>query len=111
MPIPAQSRRTRPSPRHPARHVTYGMAGLLARGSVQLAAFPICRLRTGISGIGQVLAAYSCGGSRGLAFKRFAALDVYHIPSSLSRVREAIKDGSTTLRGHVVNGNPTPAGA
>ena len=46
------------------------MAGLLARGSMQLAAFPSCRLRTDISGIGQVLAAYSCGGSRGIASPR-----------------------------------------
>ena len=82
------------------------MAGLLARGSVQLAAFPTCRLGTEISGIGQALTAYSCGGSRGLASKHLAALDAYHIPSSLSRSREAIKGASTTSRPHIVNGNP-----
>ena len=81
------------------------MAGLLARGSVQLAAFPTCRLGTEISGIGQALTAYSCGGSRGLASSAKRALDVYHIPSSLSRMREAIKLGSTTLRPHIVNGD------
>jgi len=35
-----------------------------------------------------------------------AVLDAYHIPSSLSRSREAIKGGSTTLRPHIVNGKP-----
>jgi hypothetical protein len=35
-----QPRRTRPSPRHPARYVTEPMAGLLACGSVRSAAFP-----------------------------------------------------------------------
>ena len=59
-----QPRRTRPSPRHPARHVTEPMAGLLACGSVRSAAFPSASRR--LSGIGQALAAYSCGGSRGL---------------------------------------------
>src|ERR1700682_645979 len=81
------------------------MAGLLARGSVQLAAFPTCRLGTEISGIGQALAAYSCGGSRGLVSKHPAVFDAYHIPSSLSRSREAIKGTSTTLRPRIVNGN------
>jgi hypothetical protein len=81
------------------------MAGLLARGSVQLAAFPTRRMRTDISGIRQALAAYSCGGSRGMALSAFQTLDVYHIPSSLSRVREAIKLSSTTLRPHIVNGD------
>jgi hypothetical protein len=35
-----------------------------------------------------------------------AVLDAYHIPSLLSRSREAIKGGSTTSRPHIVNGNP-----
>ena len=111
LPIRAQSRRTRPLPRHPARHATKGMAGLLARGSVQLAAFPTCHMRTEISGIRQALAAYSCGGSRGLASSALEELDVYHIPSSLSRLREAIKVCSTTLRAHNVNGDLASAGA
>ena len=53
--------------------------------------------------IGQALSAYSCGGSRGFVSKQ--ALDAYHIPSSLSRSREAIKGASTTSRPHIVNGN------
>lgn len=65
-----RSRVPRPLPRHPAQHATNGMAGLLARGSMQLAAFPTCRLRTEISGFGQALAAYSCGGSRGFVSQR-----------------------------------------
>jgi hypothetical protein len=73
---------------------------------VQLAAFPTCRLGTEISGIGQALTAYSCGGSRGLVSKHLEALDAYHIPSSLSRSREAINGASTTLLPHIVNGNP-----
>ena len=87
------------------------MAGLLARGSVQLAAFPTCRMRTDISGIRQALAAYSCGGSRGLTSSALQTLLAYHIPSSLSRVREAIKLGSTTLRPHIVNGDLAETGA
>jgi hypothetical protein len=78
---------------------------------MQLAAFPTRRMRTDISGIRQALAAYSCGGSRGLAFSAMQTLDVYHIPSSLSRVREAIKSRSTTLRPHIVNGDLAAAGA
>ena len=45
-----------------------------------------------------------------VCFERLAALDAYHIPSSLSRLREAIKGGSTTLCPRVVNGDPTTAG-
>src|SRR5258708_852337 len=45
-----------------------------------------------------------------VCFERVAALDAYHIPSSLSRLREAIKGGSTTLCPRVVNGDPTTAG-
>ena len=62
-------------------------------------------MRTDVSGIRQALAAYSCGGSRGMALSALQTLDVYHIPSSLSREREAIKLSSTTLRPHIVNGD------
>jgi hypothetical protein len=64
------------------------MAGLLARGSVQLAAFPTCRLGTEISGIGQALAAYSCGGSRGLVSQHPAALEMRTTFPHRSLVRE-----------------------
>jgi hypothetical protein len=111
LPILARSSDSTVAPRHPARHATNKMAGLLARGSMQLAAFPTRRMRTDISGIGQVLAAYSCGGSRGMASSALRRLDVYHIPSSLSRVREAIKSSSTTLRPHIVNGDLATTGA
>ena len=37
-------------------------------------------------------------------YRSAGALDSYHIPSSLSRMREAIKVCSTPLRRHVVNG-------
>jgi hypothetical protein len=86
-PIPAQSRSTRPSPRHPARHVINGMAGLLARGSQHLAAFPTCRFATDISGIGQALAAYSCGGSRGFVSEHRRARFVPHSLIALSHER------------------------
>ena len=98
------SRVARPLPRHPARPAISGMAGLLARESTQLAAFPTCRICDGISGIGQALFAYSCGGSRGFASPPDSALEAYHIPSSLSRSREAIKHSSTPVRRHIVNG-------
>jgi hypothetical protein len=77
---------------------------------MQLAAFPSCRLRTDISGIGQVLAAYSCGGSRGID-AALGAQDAYHIPSSLFHSKEAIKWCSTASRGGVVNGTIVGAGA
>ena len=35
---------------------------------------------------------------------------MYHIPSSLSRMREAIKGGSTTLRPPIVNGESAIVG-
>ena len=80
------------------------MAGLLARGSVQLAAFPTCRLRTEISGIGQALAAYSCGGSRGLVSStQWCSMRTTFPHRSL--VRERPSGCSTTSRCRVVNGN------
>ena len=51
LPTLTQSRETRPSPRHPARHATKWTTGLLARGSVHLAAFPSRRTATVISGV------------------------------------------------------------
>src|ERR1700679_3994365 len=83
----SRGRLYRPLPRHPAQHATNGMAGLLARGSLQLAAFPICRLRTDTSGFGQVLAAYSCGGSRGFASERSGARRLPHSLIALSLER------------------------
>src|SRR5215831_20679992 len=52
----------RPAPRHPARATTESTAGLLARGSPPVTAFP------GFAPVAMWhgLAAYSCGGSCGL---------------------------------------------
>jgi hypothetical protein len=41
-----------------------------------------------------------------VGMKRRETLDVYHIPSSLSRERETIESRSTTLRPHIVNAAP-----
>jgi hypothetical protein len=84
--ILTQSRGTRPLPRHPARHATKWMAGLLARGSVHLAAFPTCRRQTSVAS-GQALAAYSCGGSRGLVSAPVGARCVPHSLIALSLER------------------------
>jgi hypothetical protein len=68
----------RPAPRHPARLATESTAGLLARGSPPVTAFP------GFLPVAlwHGLAAYSCGGSRGIG-----AFAPHRIPCSLSRER------------------------
>ena len=64
----------RSAPRHPARHTLESTAGLLARGSVPVAAFP------GMTPVAwHGLAAYSCGGSCGIG-----TLVPHRIPCSLS---------------------------
>jgi hypothetical protein len=109
MPIPTQSSTSTvaEAPR-PARD--HSMAGFLARGSWQLAAFPSCRLRTDISGIGQALTAYSCGGSRGFESSRSRSMPTTFPLRSLRRERPSER-GSTTLRRRIVNGKRDPVSA
>jgi hypothetical protein len=44
-------------------------------------------------------------------YRRASALDAYHIPSSLSHLREAINGGSTPLRSYIVNGDESAGDA
>src|SRR5262249_55538860 len=67
----------RPAPRHPARPATESTAGLLARGSSPVTAFPVFPVA-----LWHGLAAYSCGGSCGVG-----TAVPHHIPCSLSRER------------------------
>jgi len=88
-------------PRHPAQHATNGMAGLLARGSLQLAAFPTCLLRDRHQWLRASAHRLQL---RGQPWVCIGVFDAYHIPSSLFRSKEAIKGASTTLQRGVVNG-------
>src|SRR5437588_11243014 len=73
--------RNRPAPRHPARPATESTAGLLARGSPPVTAFP-----GDPSGrVWYGLAAYSCGGSCGIG-----TCVPHRIPCSLSRERPSM---------------------
>src|ERR1700733_16216261 len=80
------------------------MAGLLARGSLQLAAFPTCHLRDRHQWLRASAHRLQL---RGQPWDCIGVLDAYHIPSSLFRSKEAIKGASTTLRRGGGNG---PAG-
>jgi hypothetical protein len=77
------------------------MAGLLARGSLQPAAFPTCLLRDRHQWLRASTHRLQL---RGQPWDCIGVLDAYHIPSSLFRSKEAIKGASTTLRRGVVNG-------
>src|ERR1700722_20736523 len=78
------------------------MAGLLARGSRHFAAFPTCRLRT---------RQWHKASARRLQLRGQPwdciespeTLDAYHIPSSLSHMREAILARSKALPSCIVN--------
>jgi hypothetical protein len=107
--------RVAPPPRHPARHAKRWMAGFLACGSLRSAAFPSRQWGRSVA-LGQVLTAYSCGGSRGLEPR---SCDLRFVPHSLfAPLRETINLVRSRASRHlVVNGcapgrsaNSSPAG-
>ena len=83
--------RNRPAPRHPARPATESTAGLLARGSPPVTAFPDVPVAVWYG-----LAAYSCGGSCGIG-----TCVPHRIPCSLSRERPSMGPLNGGRRGFV----------
>jgi len=90
--VPQQNR---PVPRHPARTATGSTAGLLARGSMPVTAFPGSRVPVALW---YRLAAYSCGGSCGIG-----TWVPHRIPSSLSCERPSIRRALNGDNPHFVN--------
>src|SRR5438445_1292691 len=94
----------RPAPRHPARPATESTAGLLARGSPPVTAFPGFLLPVAVW---HRLAAYSCGGSCGIG-----TWVPHRIPYSLS-LRETVDGTELRVRGRTLSMRyrPRPAKA